>query len=450
MQRMLRGMVAGVLLLLTVTAVHGAWPFTVGDSSSLYEALDLQLGESDDLYVLATHHQIPNPKEAVLLRINSEGSVVWEGVDPQMSRPVSFALRPDGSALVAARQDDGIRVTAFSALDGSIMWSRERTDLEWTPPLFSEHYPSPIWSEVHVGWRIPLQKGGDFAVAGWNVNGEPTPDWIWTPHKGSGGASSVRARPDGGLYVAGSVQAAGEQAPGWWIVASDASGVELWSDFEDGDTQASIHSNPSFLAPWTAPVGDGDPLIAWANDETNFGLFSLRIWSLDTATGNLLWATTWPPPGMTSFDPESVVLSAGSILATGSTDAFGSSGDAAVLSFDANTGALNWEAGYAVPTSVLSTAISSGAQAALLSASLFPVPNGSPTPLRTAAWNPDGTPCSDTPELLPTRVVASVYVQPNSWFALGNGSAPGQFIIQRLGNPCTTLLFADGFEPFGP
>lgn len=431
--------------------VHAAWPLTWDNDGAADDAIATRLGPNGDLYLLATSDTVGDPPHAVLLRVDPEGNVVWTGIDLDMRTPLSFALRPDGGVLVTGRETGNtLRATSFAAVDGSVQWSRTRADVTWSEAFFGPD-AEPIWSVFDAGWWIPMRQGDDFAVVGYDAVGDPLPDWTWTPPNGPGGASTVRPLLDGGLYVGGSSDGdfgPDGEAPGWWIVATDEFGSELWSHFEDGDTPAGNFSNAFLLESANSGEGATDAVIAWADDETAHGVFSLRLWSLDPDTGDELWAATWPPPGLFSFTPQSVVVSDDRVVASGFTDAFGNFGDAVAISFDAATGDVVWERIFSGGTRAIETAVVTDNGSALLATSLFPSPNPGPTRVWTSTWNRAGDACSPPQEILPARIVGAVRAGPDLWLIAGNGSEMdtlNDVVVQQLADPCT-FIFANGFE----
>jgi outer membrane protein assembly factor BamB len=437
-----RFLVAVTIILAWAMAVsapplRAQWPLLWDGGGSSDDAIAATLGPADRLYVLVRSSQSGTP--TVLLCVDVDGSIVWQGVDPGMTVPLGLTVREDGTALVVGSAPGSIlRSTAFTASDGALQWSRDRADVSWTPPRFGDP-AQPVWSATEERWWIPARKNGEFVVLNYDEAGNSTEDWTWPLPNGEGGASSVRPRAGGGFYVAGSLEA-GPLPPGWWTVAVDALGSELWSHFEDGDTPFDTFSN-AFL------LGQGlDELILWANDETDFGLFSLRLWALDPEDGSRLWAVTWPEDSMSHTETRSVVASGGRVLAAGSTEAFGSTAEAFLLSFDATDGDLVWTSGTGqVGTTEARLASRDGS--ALLALTQSPVIPG-PPPLSTFAWSRDGQSCSESLELLPGRVVATLLGAEGQWWVVGMTFSPengNDVLIQQRFDPCFQV-FGDGFE----
>jgi outer membrane protein assembly factor BamB len=438
----LRGVAATfvVTALSSVTPSHATWPLLWDLDSRGDTAIAARRGAEGDLWVLVQSHvQATAASRTVLLRIDENGEIVWTGTDPEMATPSGLAVRADGTALVTGQEGGStLRATSFAALDGGIEWSRSRADVTWTEPSFGG-LAQPIWSSGDSSWKIPLRQDGSFAVVTFDDVGTAQPDFLWNLPSGTGGATSLRQRPGGGFYVAGTFDGTPE-APGWWTLAVDAAGTVLWSHFDDGDTGAGIFSGAFLLD------GDEDELLAWANDETLFGVFSVRIWSLDPADGMELWSSSWPPAGTDSFDAHSVVVSGDRAIVAGS--AFGPTIKTSALSFDLADGDLVWQREFQGATSTTSTALSSLAGSALVASTLFPPVNPGPSPLWASAWNRDGAPCSAAEELLPARVVASLHDGSGSWYVVGTAFSSDTLedvLIQRLQDPCS-VLFADGFE----
>jgi hypothetical protein len=289
-------------------------------------------------------------------------------------------------------------------------------------------------------------------VISFDADGAPLPDAVWSPPAGEARATSVLPRSGGGLLVAGQVEDI--SPPGWWTVALDAAGAEVWKHFDDGGTPAGVFSGAFLLS--------ADPVRVFADDETFCGLFSLRLWSLDAATGAPLWDATWPPndsPTCNSFVLDSVILEGDRIVASGVGDVAGVGASFAPLAatFDASSGAFAWARVFAGATTGVRAEVASVAGSALLASTLFPDPNPGPTPLWLAAWNHDGGACGTPRELLPARVNAALAVPAGGGTAAALlvgygfnvlGATREDLVVQRIDDPCAGL-FRDGFESGG-
>ncbi len=430
----------GIGLVFCSTPAYADWPVIWDGESRGDISITAQLGDGDDhLYVLAqTYVQSTASPRASLLRLRPSGSIEWLGIDSEMRNPASMALHPSGSTLVAGiGAGSAVSITSFSAVDGSVEWRRSLVDAVWGDQMFGTP-AEPTWSESDAEWWMPVGKNGKFAVVGYDIAGTAIPEWSWAPPAGIGSATAVQARTGGGFFVAGTFHD-GATPPGWWTVAVDGSGGELWRHFDDGDTGADLFSGAKFLAT------EDDSLIACAIDETACGVFSLRLWSLNPTDGTERWSRSWPPPGdCSSFVPHSVVASGDRIIATGGSTALSNT----VLSFDNADGALLWQREFSGSTSVVNSAVSSRDGSALVATSLFPNPNPGPLPLWAAAWDRSGTACGEPQELLPARVTASVRGRGNRWLIVGYGFSSEtleDIVVQAVRSPCG-LLFGDGFE----
>jgi hypothetical protein len=423
----------------------GAWPLVWDYAGRQDEPVASRLGIGGDRWVLSDSHLPGKPlAHSVLLRIARDGAVAWATADPEMWGATALALRDDGSSLALARVGGDLRITAFTAA-GAIAWSRTRSGLAFDFP-FSGPQSAPVWDEAGGttgAWRIPAGLGGDFAVLSYAADGEALPDLLWSPPEGDGRVTSILPRAGGGLLVAGLVE--NDPPPGWWVVALDAAGLPEWSRFEDGETVAGAFSGAFLLS--------ADPVRVWADDETHCGLFSLRVWALDAATGAPLWDATWPTngfPGCESFTPDSVVLEGDRIVAAGvgNVASLPASFDPIAVAFDAASGELAWARSYAGATTGIRAEVSSRGGSALMAATLFPQPNPGPTRLWLASWDRDGDVCAAPFEILPGRVGASFAVEPGAWLVVGSSfssSTGDDLVLQRAENPCAPL-FADGFE----
>jgi hypothetical protein len=407
-----------------------------------------------DLWVLTSSYAQGQPSpQAVLLRIAPDGGVVWAVDDPDLHPPQALALRDDGSTLAIGQEGTGIRVTAFTAA-GTIAWSRSRSGVAADVPLNGPQ-ASPVWDETAVGggaWRIPCGLAGDFAVLSFTAAGDPLADVVWAPPAGEGRATSLLPRAGGGLLLAGLIES--PSPPGWWTVALDVAGMEVWKRFDDGGTPAGIFTGAFLLS--------ADPVRVWADDETLCGLFSLRLWALDAATGAPLWDSTWPPngePSCDSFTPDAVTLEGDRILAAGvgNVASVGASFDPIAVSVDAVTGTPQWARVFAGATTGIRAEIVSAGGSALLASTLFPSPNPGPTPLWLAAWDRDGGSCGVPLELLPARVNAAIAIPSAAGTAGGllvgyafnfGGGTGSDLLVQRVDDPCAGI-FRDDFESGG-
>lgn len=457
---MSRARVAGLVaaLLAGAAGARAEWPLIWDFDGRGDDPVAARLGangasEGDLWVLLSSYAQGQASPQAVLLRIAPDGGIVWTGEDPDLHRPQAMALRDDGTTLVVGREGTGIRVSAFDAA-GTLAWSRSRSGVAADIALDGPQ-ASPIWDESAAGggaWRYPCGVGGDFAVLSFSAAGDPLPDLLWSLPAGDGRATSLLPRPGGGLLVAGLRE--NVAPPGWWTVALDSAGTEVWSTFDNGGTVAGIFTGAFLLS--------ADPVRLWADDETHCGLFSLYLWALDAATGAPLWDTTWPPngvPNCDSFTPDSVVLAGDRILAAGvgSVAGIGASFDPIAVSFDAATGVNQWSQAFVGATTGIRAEVASPGGGALIASTLFPSPNPGPTPLWAAAWDRDGASCGAPRELLPARVNAALPLPAAGGTAAAllvgyafqfAGSSLEDLVVQRLEDPCAGL-FRDGFESGG-
>lgn len=429
-------------LLLAVAQARAEWPLVWDFDGRSDTPVAARLAPDGDLLVLLeSYSQGSGVPSAVLARIDPTGEVSWATADHELSAPAGLALAEDGRVLALGRTGGTVlRVTSFSPA-GAIEWSRTRSGLS---PDFAEYGPAaqPVWDAPVSAWRVPSGLGGDLVVLSWTAAGDPLPDRLWSPPSGEAVATAVVPRPGGGLLVTGRVDLV---VPAWWTVALDAAGAEDWSWFEDGGTDAGTFSGAFPLS------ADPQRVTVWADDETGCGLFSLRLWSLDAATGAPLWDATWPPPGgCTSFIPDVVSLSGDRIIASGATTHLGSpsSPDAAAIAFDAATGITLWERSHHRDTNAIRADLASFDGTALVASTLFPPVNPGPTPLWLSPWDRNGDACAEPFELLPASVAASFADAAGRWLIVGSASAGVtgiDLVVQRVEDPCRAL-FADGFE----
>lgn len=437
---------------------HAEWPLVWDFDGRGDEPVAARLGATGaaagDLWVLASSYVLgESSPHAVLLRINPDGVIEWTGADPDLHAPQALALRDDGTTLVIGRQGTGLRATAFTA-EGTIAWSRSRTGVAADIPMNGPH-ASPIWDASAGGvgaWRIPSGLAGDFAVISFTANGDLLADVVWSPPTAGGRATSLLPRAGGGLLVAGLTE--NLSPPGWWTVALDAAGNEVWKQFEDGGTTAGLFSGAFLLS--------ADPVRLWADDETRCGLFSLRLWALDATSGVPLWGATWPPndvPNCHSFTPDAVTLDGDRIVAAGvgNVPSVGAAFDPIAVSFDAASGTNEWASVFAGQATGIRAEITLTGGGAVLASTHFPNPNGGPTPLWVSAWDREGASCGAPRELLPARVSAAITLPPSQGTAgallVGYGfnragATLEDIVVQRIVDPCAGR-FRDGFESVG-
>lgn len=428
----------------SATDARAGWPFAwdlAGRSDTPVAALSTDDG---GLQVLALAYAVGEPSpRSVLLEIGADGGLRWtrEVTGPNA---VALARGPEGSTAVLSRAASQFALSTVDAT-GQLQWSRTRSDLSPKEAFFGRS-AGPAWDAQAGAWRVPAGRAGDFVVLSFAPDGTPLPDLTWSPPQGDGSASSVLPRPSGGLLVAGTVDST---PPGWWIVAFDAAGVEQWRRFEDGGTAAGVFSGAFLL--------QADPVLAWADDESTCGLFSLRLWSLAAADGAPRWARSWPetgaPPACDSFQPSAAVLDGGAVVAAGRGDAptGGSGFDAVVLRFDAASGAPTWARAYTGTSTTIESFATPTPSGVLLAASLFPPVNPGPVPHWAVAWDTSGTPCAAPRRLADSRGVAlvpgadTVFVVGYAAARVTTGSGD-DVLVQRVDDPCAGR-FGDGFEP---
>jgi hypothetical protein len=254
----------------------------------------------------------------------------------------------------------------------------------------------------------------------------------------------VLPRADGGLLISGSASLL-PAPPGWWTVALDAEGGEVWRHFSQGAFAAGVFSGAFLLS--------SDPVRLWANDETECGVFSLLLWSIDAITGDPLWTATWPPQDSPvpcrSMTPHSVVLAGDRVIAGGKSNVHPLDSEKSVaLSFDAVTGASLWARAFDDSTaSVVQGQAAATEDKVLLATSLFHQP-GEDAPLKLSTWYSDGTTCVEATPLQTARVIAVLPTADAGVILVGSrfsASTANDLIVQRTDVPCQ-WRFADGFE----
>lgn len=447
-----RVQILAVWIVLVATDARAEWPLVFDFDGRGDVPVAARRGASGDaagdLWVLTSSYaQGESAPQAVLLRIAPDGAIVWTGEDPDLHAPQALALRDDGTTLVVGRQGTGLRATAFTAA-GTIAWSRSRSGVATDVPMNGPQ-ASPIWDASVDAWRIPSGLAGDFAVISFTATGDPLADVVWSPPTAGGRATSLLPRAGGGLLIAGLTE--NRSPPGWWTVALDAAGAEVWTHFDDGGTAAGLFTGAFLLS--------ADPVRLWADDETLCGLFSLRLWALDATSGEPLWDATWPPntvPNCHSFTPDAVTLEGDRIVAAGvgNVASIGASFDPISVSFDAASGAHQWARVFAGDSVGIRAEVASIGGGALLASTHFPNPNGGPTPLWVTAWDRQGANCDAPRQLLPARVNAAVALPPANGTAAAllvgygfnlAGATLEDVAVQRIDDPCAGR-FRDGFE----
>lgn len=426
-------------------AAHGAWPL-VWDFAGRDDIPVAALRNDDGTLRVLVEAWAPGEaaSRTMLLGIADDGSIAWTRELPALRGPVALAHGPAGETAVLARSASQLAMAVVTN-DGQVRWSHSRGALAPEQRFFGPS-AAPAWDAVGSAWRVPVGIAGDLAVLSFAADGTPLPDLRWSPPQGNGAANSVLSRVGGGLLVAGTVDTT---PPGWWIVAFDASGTESWRHFEDGGTAAGTFSGAFLL--------QADPVIAWADDETTCGLFSVRLWSRDPASGAMRWARSWPangaPPACNTFEPQSVRLADGRLLAygTGDVSAASASFQSLVATFDADSGAPGWTASYDGASSPVATHALATSDGVLLASSLFPPVNPGPLPTWLSTWDRSGAPCTAPQRLVDGRVVDTLAAGADQALVVGYGQglssagSASDVLVQRVDDPCAGH-FGNGFE----
>lgn len=179
-------------------------------------------------------HTAADTSRVVLMKYDPSGDLLWRSrhdVQPSSGQATTPRLvqGTDGSLTVATRDDDQARVLRYDS-DGALLWSTS------------------------------LPTGGNLQIFGLDV----------------------------AVDAAGAAYAAGifSSSTSFFLTAQtfklDAAGAVQWSHTENGN----FNSFFEFVGVAVGP--DGHPVVA-ANPESTCGLFELRIWKLDAASGALRW-----------------------------------------------------------------------------------------------------------------------------------------------------------------
>lgn len=381
-----------------------------------------------------------------VLAISSQGELLWTAETGLSGDAKAIRLRADGSMALLS-ETPNLHLTVLDS-GGTLLWSAPGPVAPGPDGIHGRLQP-PWWDEAGQRWLVAAGIERDFAALAFTDDGAALPVLRWAPpapeHVKVLRATSLLPLTAGGVIMSGLVYPASSgpaSPPVWWTVALDGHGAELWRQLSDGGTARDAFSGAYLLA--------SDPIVLWANDESDCGNFSLYLWALDAATGNEIWRRTWPllpTPSCDGFDPLDVVVDSGSIWAHGllkqhSTGLFNAP---QVLKLDPGSGVLQWSAtdGH----DMLRAVASPGNSGVTLLSSGFPTSGA--LPVVASSWDASGNACRHATLMTQMTPLAAWQLVDGDRLLVGRRFDPttGEDLeVTRVRGLDCNDLFASGFE----
>jgi hypothetical protein len=311
-----------------VPVVAETWWKTYGGSGG-DEVFDFLQAEDGGLYLLgATNVQYESGRQAdlYLIRIDSEGEVLWERTYGSHMFGQSITFTPDGNLLIA-----GVMLLGDMGFDAYLL----KIDTEGNS-LWAKTLSGPLDEWIHT---VQQTSDGGFILFGNSV--DPN-DFITDPGAAGYGGFEGRSNilliktnevgeevwrrvykskdnilstsgvqtPDGGYAVAASIVYFPEPGDDQLVLKVDENGEEVWSrTWEEGRTNA----RDMFL------TSDGELLIITlfsASGDPREGDADLLITKLDQ-DGNEIWSTIYGEPEMVELGSALTETSDGSYMIVG-------------------------------------------------------------------------------------------------------------------------------------
>ncbi|MEZ4651690.1 MAG: SBBP repeat-containing protein [Candidatus Eisenbacteria bacterium] len=190
--------------------------------------------------------------------------------------------------------DNTFEVTTLSYDDaGNLLWE-DRFPISGT---FWREFTPRMVQDADGNFLISAHSAGDYLVLKYDSDGT----LLWSqsydgPAGGDDFASDIAVDAAGNVFVAGIVPTSAQFGSAIGTIKLDANGVFQWEQFESGDIGS------VFLYAGVRVGPDGHPVVT-GNPESVCGVFELRVWKCDSATGAPLWVESYPPEPCHSMEP---------------------------------------------------------------------------------------------------------------------------------------------------
>jgi outer membrane protein assembly factor BamB len=275
---------------------------------------------SGPIYVAGTTLEpVPGQLDDVLLqRLDLEGNLIWTRIHGVAGndKPSALIVAANGDVVVAGTAREGVQISLFSlrySAAGELIWS---TSFPLSEPLH-EHFIPRLVEDQQGSLVISGTTNSNFLVLKYAGDGT----FLWdqsydSPGSGTDQASGVAVDSQGGIYVTGIVyESAGDAAV--VTVKFDADGAFQWTHAEYGDFGSVFQFADVRVGP------DDEPVVV-GNTESTCGLFQVRTYKLEAATGEAQWLAVFPENPCDSMEPVDMAIDQeGNVVVTG----FGLYGD---------------------------------------------------------------------------------------------------------------------------
>jgi hypothetical protein len=277
---------------------------------------------SDGGYVIVAHcccvSGTTRTTEVLLVKIDSHGNLQWNGTYGGGNSDLEFGYdvkeTSDGGYIVAGEVFSGIRGFGSALLlridsKGTMLWSMSYGDLS-TANSVEE---TPDGGYVFAGYES-VPHFGSTTCGTWLVRTDHYGNALWNKTYKMGwwsGAYCVEATSEGGYIIGGEVYF--ERSPEAFLIKTDSNGNAYWTMFYGGDYYACAYS--------VHQTDDGGYVIGGHRE--GLSLNESALWVLKTdQEGRELWSKTFNGNGFASGRYVQVT-SDGGYIAAGTTSRFG-------------------------------------------------------------------------------------------------------------------------------
>jgi uncharacterized delta-60 repeat protein len=266
------------------------------------------------IYVVGTTLE-PSPgqlDDVLLQRLDHEGNLVWTRIHgvAGFDKPSAMIVAANGDVVVAGTAREGVQISLFSlrySAAGELIWSNsfplsETPNEHYLPKLVEDHLGALVISGTTDNNFLVLKYAGDGTLL-WDQTHD-------SPGSGADQASGVAVDSQGGIYVTGIVyEPAGDAAV--VTVKFNADGDDQWTHEEYGDFGSVFQFADVRVGP------DNEPVVV-GNTESTCGLFQVRTYKLDAATGEAQWLAVFPEDPCDSMEPVDMAIDQeGNVVVTG-------------------------------------------------------------------------------------------------------------------------------------